>query len=341
MARDKTPDVSKSDLKNVKSSEDLLNNAYSSLGMTRRDKRASAKGSLSAKMASTATSDAIESSEPRTETAEEIAKMLVAETKRRTPARRRSTSQRKQAPPPRRAAPAQSAPRPRRTTSQTPPAPPPPPTPQPVRAPQPAPAPQPQEAQQAKAPSRRGLGWLVFAAIWVVSAIAGLIGGESDNGIPDISINVPEITIDFGDLTSSTVLGETGFMNIRDVTPGACIEALPLGDIVDDVLVVDCVEEHQYEVFANTTLGDSPDTYPGFQPVVDAAQDACSTYFFDYVGETYASSEWYVDVITPTEAGWNKTDDRVVNCLLYIWDQDTGDAIYVDGSARGSGDAGS
>ncbi|MCP3975116.1 MAG: hypothetical protein GY720_11565 [bacterium] len=181
----------------------------------------------------------------------------------------------------------------------------------------------------------------MFAAIWVVSAIAGLIGGDSGDSTPDISINVPEITIDFGDLTSSTLATQTGFMNIREVAPGACIESLPLGDVIEDVLVVGCVEGHQYEVFANTSLDDAPDTYPGFDEVVDIAFDSCSTHFFDYVGESYASSEWYVDVITPTEVGWNKGDDRIVNCLLYIWDEDLGDAVSVDRTARGSGDAAS
>lgn len=349
MARDKkTRDMSESVKKNLQSSEDLVKNAYSSLGINRKDKGPSGGDSLSAGMAASASSAAVESAKARTESAEEIAKMLAAETKRRSPAprpaassRQRSAPPRQASPPPRQASPPSQAPRPRRTQSL-----PPPPvqsrSPQPARAPQPAPAPQPQQPQtQRKAPGRSGLGWLAFAAIWVISAIVGLIGGDSDNSVPDISINVPEITIDSGDLTSSTLATQSGFTNIREVSPGACIESLPLGDVIDDVLVVGCDESHQYEVFAITTLDDAPDTYPSFDEVVDIAFDSCSTYFFDYVGETYASSEWYVDVITPTEVGWNKADDRVVNCLLYIWDEDLGDAIYTEGAARDSGDAAS
>lgn len=199
--------------------------------------------------------------------------------------------------------------------------------------------PQPRQSgqQPGKAPSRRGFGWLVFAAIWIISAIVGLIGGDSGSSTPPISINVPEITIDFEDLTSSTLAGDVDLMNIREIGPGACIESLPLGDVIEDVPVVACADSHQYEVFAITTLDDSPATYPGFDEVVDSAFDACSTYFLDYTGEEYATSAWYVDVVTPTEVGWTNGDDRTVNCLLYIWDEDAGDAAYLTGTANDSG----
>ena len=64
-----------------------------------------------------------------------------------------------------------------------------------------------------------------------------------------------------------------------------------------------------------------------------------SVEFAEYVGEAYESSRWFIDVLTPTEAGWNATDDREVSCLLYLWDDDVADLVNVSGSAAGTGGA--
>lgn len=335
----------KSNLKDVQSSEDLLKSAWSSIGLTKKGRGSSEADSLSAAMAASAGSAAVESAKARTETAEEIAGMLAAETQQRSTSgtSRRAATPRRQPAPPRQAAPppVSRAPRPRRADTQLPPtrAQQPAPVPQPPRAPQPTTVPQPRqpEQQSAKAPSRRGFGWLVFAAIWIISAIVGLIGGDSGTSTPDISINVPETTIDFEDLTPTTLAGDVDLINIREIGPGACIESLPPGDVIDDVPVVPCAASHQYEVFAIATLDESPAAYPGFEEVVDSAFDACLTFFLDYTGEEYPTSQWYVDVVTPTEVGWTEGDDRTVNCLLYIWDEDAGAAVYLTGTASESG----
>ena len=268
----------------------------------------------------------------RTETAEEIAQMLRQETDRRSESRPAPTPEpsrqaRRQAPPPERP----PAARPRRAAPT--PAPPPPRRP----APRPAPAPrQPQPPQQQR--SRRGLGWIVFALFWLVSSVVGVFfGDDSGDSTPDIDISIPATTIDFSDLTSTTISAspEATFVNIRDVAVGQCIESLPEGSIINDVPIVPCDLPHQYELFGNTQV--DSDGFPG-EDVFRMATDACVPLFGSYLGEDYFDSTYYIDPIAPTEAGW-KVGDRAVNCLVYSWPDGAPTAEYLTGSLEGSGNA--
>lgn len=334
MAREgETPDISTSSLEQPVSSEDLLKQAWESMGRLETGERlGDSSTSRSAEMTSAANLSSTSTSEQRA-SAEEIARLLAEETKKRKETERRPQP----APPQRRSTP---APRQRRT--------------EPLRAPErqaPQARPQPVPTQQQPRPTsedgrrqqgRRGLAWLGFGLIWLIGAIIGIFADDDSTSTPDISIEVPDVSIDFSDLTSTTLdlsidTEEVTFLNIRDLEPGTCVATLPFGEVVEDVATVPCSEPHQYELFANAQL--IGDEYPGDE-VFGQAFDACGTRFFDYVGETYATSDWYVDVITPTEEGWNKLADREVNCLLYFWDEDAEDVSYVTGSARGSGGSG-
>ncbi|NND01191.1 MAG: hypothetical protein HKN91_00250 [Acidimicrobiia bacterium] len=303
------------------SSDDLLKDAWQSMGRTEEGERIESKSAPSTKLTDAATLGQT----GRAETAEEIARMLQDEAQRRQPQTRSDSEPRRQSPPPERP----SATRPRRAA----------PTPQPPpprRRPTPPSRPQQQQQPQQRR-SRRGLGWLVFAAFWLVSSVIGVFfGDEGNNSTPDIDVSIPVTTIDFSDLTSTTVSATPGatFVNIRDVAVGQCIETLPVGSIVDEVPVVPCDLAHQYELFANTQV--EADGFPG-EEVFTMAADACVPLFASYVGEDYFDSTYYIDPIAPTEEGW-KVGDRAVNCLLYSWPDGADDVEYVTGSAEGTGD---
>jgi hypothetical protein len=323
------PEISMSNLDKTVSSEELLKQAWESMGRLETGERSGdSSTSRSAEMTSAANASSTSTSEQRA-SAEEIARILAEETKRRREDERRSQP----APPSRRPTP---EPRQRRI--------------EPLRAPErqaPPPLPHPVPTQQPPDPTsgggrpqrgRRGFAWLVFGLIWLIGAVIGFFSDDTSTSTPD----VPDVSIDLSDLTSTTLdpsidTANVTLLSIRDLEPGTCVATLPFGDVIEDVATVPCSEPHQYELFANAQLAGGE--YPGDE-VFGQAFDACGTRFFDYVGETYATSEWYVDVIAPTEEGWNKAGDREVNCLLYRWDEAAEDVSFVTGSAQGSGDSG-
>ncbi len=160
---------------------------------------------------------------------------------------------------------------------------------------------------------------------------------EGGDTTPNVDVTATATTIDFSDLTSTTISAsqEATFVNIRDVSVGQCIESLPVGSIINEVPVVPCELPHQYELFGNTEV--DADGFPG-DGVFDLAADACIPLFGDYVGEDYFDSTYYIDPIAPTEEGW-RVGDRAVNCLLYSWPDGAEEVEYVTGSAEGSGNA--
>lgn len=306
MARDsQKPDITASSLGNTVSSEDLLKDAWESMGRARSGERLTGEESQSGAMTTSASA-----SRPRTETAEEIAQMLRQETERRQTPERSTPTQR------------QVEPRPRRTTPVQVPPPPVRPRPQ-------APIPTTDDGQPRR--TRRSLGWVAFAVFWIVASLVGAFLEDSSTDPPDIEIVTPR-----PELTSTTLATapEAVFVSIRDVEVGQCIAALPAGELVNDVPIVPCDDAHEFEVFANTVL-----TGEGFpDDVFDAANDVCLPFFEGYVGESYASSDYFIEVIAPTEGGW-KANDRAVNCLLYLWDQEALEVVSSTGTARDSGGA--
>ena len=162
-------------------------------------------------------------------------------------------------------------------------------------------------------------------------------GDDNGNSNPDVDVSISVTTIDFSDLTSTTISATPGttFVNIRDVAVGQCIESLPVGSIVNDVPVVSCDLPHQYELFGNTQV--TGDGFPG-DVVFEIATEACIPIFGEYVGEAYFDSLYYIDPIAPTEDGWS-AGDRAVNCLLYSWPDGAESVESITGSAKGTGNA--
>jgi hypothetical protein len=107
---------------------------------------------------------------------------------------------------------------------------------------------------------------------------------------------------------------------------GGTVFTLEVGTCFDDseesqiseVPEVDCSEPHDNEVFAVFDYTET-DTYPGSDPMADAAKALCIDEFDSYVGMTYLDSALEVFPITPTQGSWDNGDREVI-CALYNLD---------------------
>lgn len=107
---------------------------------------------------------------------------------------------------------------------------------------------------------------------------------------------------------------------------GNCI-ADPGNGQVDTVDIVDCDDEHDYEIYANLTVPESV----GLAGVENFALEGCYDAFPDYVGTDFESSVYDFTWFEPTTDSWEQRNDRTVNCLLFDFQAGTS-----TGSARGS-----
>lgn len=119
---------------------------------------------------------------------------------------------------------------------------------------------------------------------------------------------------------------------VEDLTVGDCFHE-PSGDVIYDVEPIDCVEPHDYEVFAVVTVaGEDGAPYPGDETVAFDVLDQCITLFDGYVGMAYADSVLYVDTLYPSDESWGQ-GDREGDCLLAEYDA-LGRIVPVTGSSR-------
>jgi hypothetical protein len=101
-------------------------------------------------------------------------------------------------------------------------------------------------------------------------------------------------------------------------------------DAVEAVMVVPCVEPHDFEVFYSFNLTDGP--YPGVESIEEQWVDGCLAQFEDFVGASFDDSILDISAIYPTEQTWNDMDDREVLCSVTAVD-----GSLRTGSARNSG----
>lgn len=94
---------------------------------------------------------------------------------------------------------------------------------------------------------------------------------------------------------------------------------------VEDVEIIDCANEHAFEVYANLTVPDDVE----FSDVELFALDGCYEAFEPYVGVAYEESVYEFTWLEPTVESWEGRGDRTVNCLVY-------EAAASVGSAQGS-----
>lgn len=123
--------------------------------------------------------------------------------------------------------------------------------------------------------------------------------------------------------------------SVFDLEVGFCFSTD--SDQLETVIVVDCEQPHEHEVFAlvNHPAGDAEE-YPGDDAVVEYADTECRSPFEEYVDRDYETSIWYITSLTPSAETWTEGDREVV-CTLNQQDADE-EPITVTGSAEGSGD---
>jgi len=115
--------------------------------------------------------------------------------------------------------------------------------------------------------------------------------------------------------------------SVFDLEPGDCIGDPGVGN-VEAVEVVDCSEEHSYEVYANLTVPDDV----GLAGAEAYALEGCYDAFAPYVGTEFESSAFNFTWLEPTAESWEQRNDRTVNCMLF-----EAQSGLSTGSARGSG----
>ncbi len=164
----------------------------------------------------------------------------------------------------------------------------------------------------AQAPAGRGStsrGRSVAAAAepgrdWKVTLVVGflvLVGAVIGAGvIYDVMSGVVR-----GPFTAASA-GETGSMHPAEVIGGMCLAAMPSGDEVDSVEVVDCDEPHEAVVVARVSYVD--DEFPGEAELADRAQERCAAEAAEAGAEAWTA--W-----VPTRDTWER-DDTAIACVV-------------------------
>ncbi|MFW2336512.1 septum formation family protein [Ilumatobacter sp.] len=123
--------------------------------------------------------------------------------------------------------------------------------------------------------------------------------------------------------------GEVGAFRIR---LGDCLSELIEGDF-ESVQAVPCAEPHASEVYAAFNMaGADGVAFPGSAAVEQAYAEGCLERFEPFVGRDFATSQYDVTAVTPTEGSWTEFDDREILCLVV-----NVDGSPLVGSAEGTG----
>lgn len=110
---------------------------------------------------------------------------------------------------------------------------------------------------------------------------------------------------------------------------GECLDLSDAtGSTVAEIPTVDCEDEHTGEVYHVHTFEDGD--FPGASEIATGLETACADAFEGYVGTDYASSQYMVQLRTPTQETWDEADDREGVCILSTSEATTGSA---EGSA--------
>jgi hypothetical protein len=134
--------------------------------------------------------------------------------------------------------------------------------------------------------------------------------------------------------TVSTVAGIIGgITDVRELDIGDCFEDLGTGD-VSDVIVVDCNNQHGFEVYAFGNLNGNSGDFPGDKAILSELGDICVASFEGYVGRSYERSSYDYFMVYPSEEGWN-LGDREGTCTVVTVED--GQVVVTTGSARGTG----
>lgn len=79
---------------------------------------------------------------------------------------------------------------------------------------------------------------------------------------------------------------------------------------------LECSEPHDYEVYSEFEVPDTPDgDYPGDERMFQAADEGCLDAFDDFVGAPWEESLYDFAFVAPDEETWTDYDDRLVQCF--------------------------
>ena len=133
-------------------------------------------------------------------------------------------------------------------------------------------------------------------------------------------------------LVMALAAGCGGEGNVFELAEGDCFN-YDESEEVSDVDIVPCDDPHQREVYAVTSLAESPGLpFPGSTRVNDVAFELCLERFDEFVDRPYSDSILDIETFSPSRASWEDIDDREVTCSLYDLED-----LYMEGSMRGSG----
>lgn len=105
---------------------------------------------------------------------------------------------------------------------------------------------------------------------------------------------------------------------------GDCLPFVDYGDTeqIYELPVVSCDQPHTDEVFFIFEVDD--EEFPGEDALGESAWDGCAAQFDTYVGVPYEDSVLDFYTYQPTEISWARADDRMVQCILFSYEDVTG-----------------
>jgi hypothetical protein len=124
-------------------------------------------------------------------------------------------------------------------------------------------------------------------------------------------------------MTQFDPLRAFGLASTFALRAGDCIADDSLGSAA--LLTVDCDTTHVWEVYLSQRLPDGP--YPGDDAVSSLANETCVDAFEPAVASVYGESQWFVEHLHPDMEGWDTIGDRLVTCLLTIYEGVTRSAL--------------
>jgi len=101
--------------------------------------------------------------------------------------------------------------------------------------------------------------------------------------------------------------------DVFTLSVGQCLNDTS-GTEVTEVPIVDCADEHDFEVYGEFEL--SGDEFPGDDAIDEQADAQCLDLFQPFVGISYDDSVYGYTYFTPTEGSWTDGNDRLVSCLI-------------------------
>jgi|HigsolmetaAR206D_1030411.scaffolds.fasta_scaffold01792_4 uncharacterized membrane protein YgcG len=162
--------------------------------------------------------------------------------------------------------------------------------------------------QRASASTRRGLLLTALGALMIAGVVTVLPTGDSNTG-----------------LTASTIsLGARGHKVFDEAGPGDCLTWPE--DNPTAAELVDCAQEHRFEVAAAIDLRTFPGTEygpkapPPSQPRIEQiSQEQCTAAVQRYLGPKFdPDSRFATSLLWPGEQGWNQHGERRVLCGLQL-----------------------